>query len=176
MIQRGAIEAYLSLLGEAFRGGGTGNGSESQGLLVNLATVPEVAWRALPSGAARSIEAIALHVGACKIMYDDYAFGSASLRFATPEVEPFTEGEAQRPDVTTWIERAHDRLVAHVAGLSDDAELDRPRPTNWGERRPTRWIIATMITHDAYHAGEINHLRSMLGSDDRWRHVQMGFG
>jgi hypothetical protein len=33
-----------------------------------------------------------------------------------------------------------------------------------------------MVTHDAYHAGEVNHLRSMLGSDDRWRYVQQGFG
>jgi hypothetical protein len=33
-----------------------------------------------------------------------------------------------------------------------------------------------MITHDAYHAGEINHLSSQLGTDDRWRHLQQGFG
>jgi hypothetical protein len=33
-----------------------------------------------------------------------------------------------------------------------------------------------MITHDAYHAGEINHLRSLLGTDDRWRFEQLGFG
>jgi hypothetical protein len=50
-----------------------------------------------------------------------------------------------------------------------------PRLTNWGELRPTRWIIAAMITHDAYHAGEINHLRSMLGDDDRWRYIQLGY-
>jgi hypothetical protein len=56
-----------------------------------------------------------------------------------------------------------------------DAELDRPRQTNWGELRPTRWIVAAMITHDAYHAGEINHLRSLLGTDDRWRY-QQGIG
>jgi hypothetical protein len=33
-----------------------------------------------------------------------------------------------------------------------------------------------MITHDAYHAGEINHLRSLMGPDDRWRFQQLGFG
>jgi len=48
--------------------------------------------------------------------------------------------------------------------------------TNWGELRPTRWIIAAMITHDAYHSGEINHLRSLLGPDDRWHFQQLGFG
>jgi hypothetical protein len=75
-----------------------------------------------------------------------------------------------------YLERAHDQFVAHVAALADDAELDRPRMTNWGELRPTRWIVAVMITHDAYHAGEINHLRSLLGDDDRWRYIQQGFG
>ena len=172
---RPGIDAYLDLLDEAFRGRGIEASNESQALLTNVATVPADAWRALPSGAARSIESIALHVAACKVMYDDYAFGSASLHFATPEVEPFAEGEASMPDVVAWIEQAHDRLVGHVAELADDVELDRMRLTNWGEERPTRWIIGAMITHDAYHAGEINHLRSLMGGDDRWRFQQLGF-
>jgi hypothetical protein len=75
-----------------------------------------------------------------------------------------------------WLEAAHDRLVSHVAALADDAELDRPRRANWGEDRLTRWPVATLITHDAYHAGEINHLRSILGEDDRWRHEQLEAG
>ena len=172
---RGGIETMLGLLDEAFRGGGVEESDESQALLTNLATVPDAAWRALPAGAARSIESIALHVGSCKIMYDDYAFGTGSLEWGTPEVEPWVEGGAPRDEVAAWLELAHDRLVAHVAGLANDTELDVPRLTNWGELRPTRWIIAAMITHDAYHAGEINHLRSMLGDDDRWRYVQLGY-
>ena len=63
-----------------------------------------------------------------------------------------------------------------MAALPDDTQLDVARLTNWGEHRPTRWIVASMITHDAYHAGEINHLRSLLSGDDRWRYVQLGFG
>jgi uncharacterized damage-inducible protein DinB len=176
MTGRSGIESLVYLMGESFRGAGIEETDESQALLPNLATVPEAAWRALPEGASRSIESIALHVGACKVMYDDYAFGSASLQWATPEVEPFTEGEADRAEVVAWLEAAHDRLVGHVASLTDDKELDRPRLTNWGDMMPTRWIVAAMITHDAYHAGEINHLRSLLGPDDRWRHIQLGFG
>jgi len=173
---RTAIETISTLMDEAFRGVGIESTNESQALLTNLATVPADAWRALPSGASRSIESIAVHVGACKIMYDDYAFGSASLRFATPEVEPWQEGEAPQDAVVDWLTAAHERLVGHVRALDDDSELDRPRRTNWGEDRPTLWILSTMITHDAYHAGEINHLRSILGTDDRWRFVQLGFG
>ena len=176
MGDRGGIEALLDLLDEAFRGHGIEASNESQALVANLASVPAASWTALPPGAARSIASIAIHVGACKIMYDDYAFGSGTLRFATPDVEPFAEDAVEPDAVLAWLGGAHQRLVGHVAALTDDTELDRLRPTNWGERQPTRWIIASMITHDAYHAGEINHLRSLLGADDRWRFQQLGFG
>jgi hypothetical protein len=176
MASRSGIDALLYLLDEAFRGRGIEESDESQALLPNLATVPDDAWRALPAGAARSIEAIAVHVGSCKIMYDDYGFGLGTLQFATPEVEPWPEGAVPRAEVVPWLEAAHDRLVDHVRALADDVELERPRPANWGEDRETRWLIAALITHDAYHAGEINHIRSLLDGDDRWRYVQLGFG
>jgi uncharacterized damage-inducible protein DinB len=173
---RTGIETLLYMLDEAFRGAGIEASNESQALIPNLRSVPDSAWHTIPEGLSRSIEAIAVHVGACKIMYADYAFESASLRFGTAEVEPWPPGGAEMAEVLPWLERAHDTLARHVAGLADDDELARERLTNWGERRPTRWIVAAMITHDAYHAGEINHLRSLLGDDDRWRFQQLGFG
>jgi uncharacterized damage-inducible protein DinB len=169
------IEALLDLMDEAFRGAGIEDSNESQALLTNLATVSDEQWRGRLPHVERTIESIAGHVGACKIMYDDYAFGAGTLQWATPEVEPYAAG-GSRTEVTAWLRDAHDRLVEHVSALSDDAELDALRLTNWGEERPTRWIIAAMITHDAYHAGEINHLRSLLDGDDRWRYIQQGFG
>jgi hypothetical protein len=175
MGERGGIEALLYLMDEAVRGPGMEDTNESQALLPNLATVDAATWRALPPGAARSIEAIALHVGACKVMYDDYAFGPGTGFWDQPEVQPWPEGEAPMAGTVRWLESVHARLAADVAALADDSELDRPRLANWGERRPTRWLISALITHDAYHAGEINHLRSILGPDDRWRHVQLGF-
>jgi uncharacterized damage-inducible protein DinB len=175
MAARGGIETTLYLMEEAFRGLGIEESNESQALLPNLATVPADAWRALPSGAVRSIHDIANHIGACKVMYDDFAFGAGTLQFGTPEVEPFaTEGSPE--DVIAWLETTHRRLVDHVTALADDGELDRRRLANWGEQRPTRWLIAALIAHDAYHAGEINHIRSLLDGDDRWRFVQLGYG
>ena len=176
MTERAGIETMLYLLDEAFRGVGIEASDESQALMPNLRSVPDTAWHALPEGAARSIESIAIHVGACKVMYADYAFGPGTKRFATQEVEPWRPGEAEMSDVLPWLETVHDAFVGHVAALRDDGELDRPRRANWGEERPTRWLIAAMITHDAYHAGEINHLRSLLGEDDRWRFQQLGYG
>jgi uncharacterized damage-inducible protein DinB len=175
-VSRSGIAALLYLMDEAFRGPGIVESNESQALLPNLATVDEAAWRALPPGAVRSIEAVALHVGACKVMYDDYAFGSRALTFDLPAAQPWAEGAAPMAETIRWLETVHERLVGHVAALADDAELDRPRRANWGEDRPTRWLVATLITHDAYHAGEINHLRSLLGPDDRWRFQQLGYG
>jgi len=172
---RGGIDALLGLMDEAFRGAGIEESNESQALLNNVASVTAEQWRAFPAGATRSIADIANHVGACKVMYDDYAFGPGTLQFATPDVEPYmTEGS--KAEVVAWLAQAHRQLEAHVAALADDTELDVPRMTNWGELRPTRWIVAAMITHDAYHAGEINHVRSLLDGDDRWRFQQLGFG
>jgi uncharacterized damage-inducible protein DinB len=176
MTGRSGIETVRYLLDEAFRGVGIEQSNESQALMPNLRSVPDDAWHQLPDGASRSIESIAIHVGACKIMYADYAFGAGTLRFGTPEVEPWQAGTAEMANVFPWLEAAHDAFVEHVTALADDAELDVPRPANWGELRPTRWLIAAIITHDGYHAGEINHLRSLLGTDDRWRFQQLGFG
>ena len=166
-----AIREVLYLLDEAFAGRGIENSNESQALLTNLATVGEREWRALPGGATRSIESIVLHVGSCKVMYDDYAFGRGTLRWGTPPVQPWHEGSAPMSDALRWLRESQARLVDHVAALSDD-DLARPRLANWGERRETRWLLAALIGHDFYHAGEINHLRSLLGADDRWRWQQ----
>jgi hypothetical protein len=42
-------------------------------------------------------------------------------------------------------------------------------PRTGGEQRQTRWLIATLLEHDTYHAGEINHIRALLLSDDGWK-------
>jgi uncharacterized damage-inducible protein DinB len=162
-----ALELILYLADEAFRGPGIEESNESQALLPNLATVPEEAWRALLPGADRTIEKIVLHVGACKVMYDDYAFGPGTLFWTDREVEPWPAGKAPMAETINWLGQVHQRLVQHVAALSDE-DLLVPRLTNWGEQRETRWILSVMMQHDLYHAGEINHIRSLLSGDDRW--------
>jgi uncharacterized damage-inducible protein DinB len=167
-----AIQAMLYLLDEAFEGRGIEESNESQALLTNLATVTDAEWTALPPGATRSIESMVRHVAGCKIMYADYAFGPGTKQWGSPEVEGFWEpGAAPMAEALDWLREAHRSFRTQVADLSDP-ELDEARMTNWGELRPTRWIIAALIGHDFYHAGEINHLRSLLGTDDRWRWQQ----
>jgi uncharacterized damage-inducible protein DinB len=167
----GDIQTLLYLLGEAFEGAGIEESGESQALLTNLTTVDEEIWRAVPPGSARSIESMVLHVGSCKVMYDDYAFGKGRLRWEDDEVQPWPEDEAPMAAALEWLRQTQRRFAEHVGELAD-GDLDVPRLTNWGEMRPTRWIVAAIVGHDFYHAGEINHLRSLLSGDDRWRWLQ----
>ena len=158
-----AIDTLSWLIEEAF------DGDPSHSLLANLHDLREEDWTALPGESGRSIADILEHVGWSKWMYEDYAFGSASLRGDQPPILP-AGGARSRPhnELLTWLTEGHRRWLASVRALANDNELDRERLTNWGERLPTRVIIRIMIAHDFYHAGEINHLRARLQSTDRW--------
>jgi uncharacterized damage-inducible protein DinB len=83
--------------------------------------------------------------------------------------EPSPQNVASLMD---WTERAQKQLRAHVASL-DDGELLAARRAHWGRECETRWLITVMIEHDIYHAGEINHLRSLHHRDDRWAHEKL---
>ena len=158
-----AVDTLAWLIEEAFEG------DPSHSLLSNLQNVREEDWTATPAGTGRSIADILEHVGWSKWMYQDYAFGSASMRGDQPPLVP-EAGARSRPrqELLAWLTEGHRRWLASVRALLDDSELDRDRLTNWGERLPTRDIIRIMIAHDFYHAGEINHLRAQLQSTDRW--------
>ena len=69
--------------------------------------------------------------------------------------------------VIEWLTEGHRRLRDHVAAL-DDSDLIAPRWPPEGDPRETRWIVANMVRHDDYHAGEINHLRALIQGDDEW--------
>jgi hypothetical protein len=102
-------------------------------------------------------------------MYEDYAFGPGTLRGDQPPLVP-PDGARSRPveELLPWLNEGHQKWLASVRAMPDDAELERERLTNWGERLPTRVIIRIMVGHDYYHAGEINHLRALLQGTDRW--------
>jgi len=163
-----AVRECIYLLDEAFRGKGIEESNETQSMLGNLGTVDDESWRAVPLTGKRTIESVVLHVGSCKIMYDEYAFGEQRLTWDDPNLIPWAEGEAPREDAIAWLGDTHERLMQHVRELDDD-DLSRPRRANWGEDRETRWLLSTLLQHDAYHAGEINHIRALVSSDDTWR-------
>jgi hypothetical protein len=157
-----AVDHYLFLLDEAFQG------SEWHALLGNLRAVTDDDWTWVPTGGERSIRDIVQHVGGCKFMYENHAFGDRRLTWD----DPLVAGAGRLATIeaaVAWLHEGQARLRASLAAL-DDAELLRPRLTNWGELQETRWIIKVMIEHDSYHAGEINHLRALRQASDRWAH------
>ncbi len=157
-----AVDQLLYLLDEAFAG------QAWHSLLGNLHTVTTEEWRWVPPGGQRSLRDIVQHVGSCKFMYDDHAFGQATLGWEHPLVAG-GEALADAASAIAWLRQGHARLRRSIAALTD-ADLGQPRRTNWGELKETRWIVAVMIQHDLYHAGEINHLRALYRRDDRWEH------
>lgn len=159
-----AVGQLPSLLDQAFDGDGW------HSLLANLRSVTPEDWRWVPPDGHRSIRDIVGHVGACKFMYENHAFGDATLRWDSPLVAG-GEGLAAMSSATDWLREGQRRLRQSIATL-DDSELPRPRRTNWGDLKETRWIIAVMIQHDTYHAGEINHLRALHQRTDRWAYEQ----
>jgi len=163
MSSRIALETLASLIEDAF------NGDPDQSLIANLRDLGDEDWTALPSGAGRSIAEILEHVGWSKWMYEDYAFGPASMRGDKPPLVPANRATSRpREELLAWLAEGHNRWLNSVRNLFDDTELDRERLTNWGDKLPTRTIIRIMIAHDFFHAGEINHIRALLQGTDRW--------
>jgi uncharacterized damage-inducible protein DinB len=160
---RTAIETLTWLIEDAF------DGDPDHSLLANIHNLSAKDWTALPPGAGRSIADILEHVGWSKWMYEDYAFGSASMQGDQPPLIP-TGGASSRPpqELLAWLTEGHHRWLTAVRALEDDSQLERERLTNWGEHLPTRVIIRIMIAHDLYHAGEINHIRALLQGTDHW--------
>jgi hypothetical protein len=95
------------------------------------------------------------HIAGCKVMYHEYAFGSAELTWDTIEV-PSSAAAA-----VSMLARGQQLLEQDVASLDTDNDLDEPRRTNWGELWPAWKIFWTMIRHDAHHGGEIGALRDL---------------
>lgn len=167
-MSRSGIEQYLYLLDEAFEG------TAWHSVISNLRDLQPEDWLWLPPTGGRPIGEMVAHLGACKHMYENHAFGDASLTWNDELVDESRLKEATPEalaELMSWLRDAQERVRDSVAALSDDAELLRQRRTNWGEMAETRWIIKSVIEHDIYHAGEINHMRALRQQTDRWAYA-----
>ncbi len=161
---RSGIDQLLYVLGLAF-------GGREHGLLTNLQSVPDEAWTWVPSGGARSVFDIVRHVGECKFVYDNQCFGDGSMAWDRPGSVPAIEAGTPRQAVVDWLRRGHEALRGHIGALSDDGVLTGVR-TFFNRPQDVRWFINEMVQHDLYHAGEINHIRSLYEQRDRWAYEQ----
>lgn len=155
-----AISQLVYLLDEAFQG----TDKRWQALETNLRSVTQEDWLWVPPDGVRSIRDLVIHVGGAKLMYHNHAFGDGQLTWDDPSLC----GPDELPSIAgafEWLRQGHEQLRASLAVLSDaDLLVPRRTPQNW--LKETRWIIATMIQHDLYHAGEINHIRALHQHND----------
>lgn len=156
---RAAVDQLLWLLDQAFEA------DDEHSVLANLTHI-EGLWHVVPPGGERSIADIVEHVGGCKYMYENHAFGDASYTWETPP----GRGPTDHAAALDWMREGH-RILTESIGALDDADLETPRLTNWGDLEETRKLIEVLIAHDFYHAGEINHIRATLQQRDRWAHL-----
>jgi hypothetical protein len=152
-------------------------GQAFDGLFANLKDLRDDDWTWVPPGGHRSIRAIVGHLASCKVMYDNHAFGDASLTWMDPRFDAAQSAEADGGDfspeaLVEWLRASDLQVRKSVDALADDGELERDRPVNWGGMRSTRWIITRLIHHDGFHAGEINHIRALHQQNDRWEWEQ----
>src|SRR3990172_4670016 len=133
---RAGVEQLLYLLDEAF-GVASGRWEGGQSFLANLSGVTPGDWLWLPTGGGRTIRDMVVHVGECKYVYDDHAFGDASMRWDRPGTVPTVSDSDSPANVIEWLKEGHRRLRESVVAL-DDEELARPRKTNWGQMKETR--------------------------------------
>jgi hypothetical protein len=156
------INQLLDLMDAAFDDAGW------ESLIGNLrATIPED-WEWIPDGGSRSIRDIVKHVGACKFMYENYAFGDGTMWWA----DSLVDGTAHTENLESaigWLREGQQQLRTSIAALSD-ANLESEVRMNWGEFKPASYLVTVMTHHDVYHAGEINLLRSLHHRDDLWEH------
>lgn len=145
---------------------GAFEGDREHSLLGNLRNVGDDDWLWTPPGGERSIHDIVEHVGWAKYMYENHAFGDGSLRWDDPLIAE-TDQPRPKAQAIEWVHDGHHRLLDSVRALAD-ADLDTMRRAHWGEQRTARRLIEIMVTHDFYHAGEINHLRALRQGNDHW--------
>jgi hypothetical protein len=67
-----------------------------------------------------------------------------------------------------WAKRGHERFLEAVSRL-DDSQLSELRyAAPWDQKAEARWFVSSVIEHDLYHAGEVNHLRALIQENDDW--------
>jgi hypothetical protein len=95
-----------------------------------------------------------VHIGTTRLMYHEWAYGSARLTFPEIDVPHDVRGAME------LLRRGFELLRDDLRGETE-AGLDQPRRTNWGDMWPAWRIFTSMADHDALHTGAIGALRDL---------------
>ncbi|HEY3779964.1 MAG TPA: DinB family protein [Fimbriimonadaceae bacterium] len=98
------------------------------------------------------------HVANGKIIYGSVGFRDTEVRWR--ELSPKIDSIWPNLDeLVKWLYEAHDYWMSSWAEVED---FDAERPRFDGTLYPGWKLIATVIQHDAYHAGQIHMQRAIL--------------
>ncbi len=157
---RVAIEHFLVLLNDSFDGDG------AHSLVGNVRDVGPQDWDWAPPDGERTVRAILEHVAIAKHLFAEHTFGAAARKYADVAKEsPVRTHPNDNDALIDWLRTGHDAFIAGVSAM-DDSDLDAPTRKHHGELTTKAGAIRTMIQHDCYHAGEINHLRALKQDND----------
>jgi uncharacterized damage-inducible protein DinB len=161
-VSREGVAQLVYLLDRAFA-------DSDHSLLDNVLSLKVEDWTTRPPGSKRSILAIFGHAVSTKYLYWNHAFGDGSVGWTDPVLNPMTPGSTFSAELMLeWARRVHEHFREAVS-LLDDSDLSEMRYASiWDQRSETRWFISSVIEHDLYHAGEINHLRALIQQNDDW--------
>ncbi len=156
------VESFLYLLRRAFDEG-------EHSFARNLQSTSDRDWDAIIPGQpfGRSIGFIAWHTVAGKHLYWDHAFGSKTLT-GDYTSEGVLEPRRTLDEVLAYGREWQAKWLERLEALADEA-LAGPTTAHWGQTLSLRRVVAAVIEHDIYHAGEINHLRALLDGTDQAR-------
>jgi hypothetical protein len=164
---RAAIETLLHVMDVAYRA------DPFSALRRNVESVRPDEWHIRPAKWSvdefgtlpeLSICDVVMHVAGAKHMYADRAFGACKLEWGSIPLPPSRD----MPAVLDWLEAGHRLLADGLAALGDDSELAVERPAPWRLPMRRQQLITIMISHDLYHAGEINRQRSLIRGAEGW--------
>ncbi|MEQ1895794.1 MAG: DinB family protein [Vicinamibacterales bacterium] len=154
---RGRVEQFLRQIDQAYDGK-SWHGTNLRGSLRRV-TLTQAAWR--PEPGRHNIWELALHAAYWKYAVRRRLTGEARSSFPLDGSNFFTRSdagtEAEWKRDLVLLRDEHRKLRAAVAALSDQS-LDRP-PAGGGTLAVD--LVAGIIAHDLYHAGQIQLLKRL---------------
>jgi hypothetical protein len=157
---RTGIEQFLYMMDSAFEG------EDWHSVLKNLRSVNAKEWDWVPPGGVRTIRFLIHDLGECKYVYDSHAFGDASVHWDKEGTIPPVPDGASTAEIIEWLRAAQSLLRSHLAAMPDDEALTEEVMSQWGFLVERRYLIWSVIEHDLYHAGEINHIGALARGND----------
>lgn len=163
---RSGIEQLLYAFDRSLEGDPATPARNWHALAVNVASLDPGDWDWAPEGGNRTVRQLLEELGGAIRVYASQGWGERSQHWNIPGSVRGPAAEAPAEEWLEWVREGNRQFRACIESLTDDGQLYERRLSPQGELQETRWLIATMIEHNLYHSGEINHIRALRQGND----------